>query len=101
MHRRPEGLDARVSDRLPESAANDVEHFFDVAIGVALLGRGADAALDVVFEDEQGHGVDGGSKRRGLLQDVDAVLASLDHPLDAANLAFDAAQAADQDRLVA
>ena len=93
--------DPRVANWLSESASNHVEDFLDVAIGVALLGCRADAALDVVLEYEQGNRVDRGPKRRRLLQDVDAVLPTLDHALDAPNLTFDAAQPANQDRLVA
>jgi hypothetical protein len=65
-----------------------------------LRGR-ADAALDVVLEDQQGDRVDRRSEGRRLLEDVDAVFLALDHPLDAPDLAFDAAEAANQDGLIA
>jgi hypothetical protein len=88
-------------NRLAESSADDIEHLFDVLVGVALLGRGLDAALDVILEDEQRDGIDGGAECRSLLQDVDAILAPLDHPLDAAHLTLDSPQATDQSGLVA
>jgi hypothetical protein len=88
-------------NRLAESSADDIEHLFDVLIGVALLGRGLDAALDVILEDEQSDGVDCGTEGRSLLQDVDAIFAPLDHPLDAAHLTLDSTQATDQCGLVA
>src|ERR1035437_11155353 len=88
--------DARVLDRLAEGAADDIEHFLDVALWIALLRSRPNAALDVVFENQQGHRVDGGPKRGGLLKDVDAVLAALDHPLDAAHLALDTPESAHQ-----
>ena len=65
------------------------------------FGGGSNAPLDVIFEDQQGDRIHCRPQGRGLLEDVDAVLAPLDHPLDAAHLAFDTAEPADEDRLVA
>jgi hypothetical protein len=93
--------DVRVPHGLPESPANDIEQFFDVSIGIALFGGCPHAALDVVFEDQQGDRVHGGPERCRLLQDVDAVLAALDHSFDAPNLTLDTPQTPDQDRLIA
>jgi len=44
----------------------------------------------VVLEDKDGNRVHRGAQGGRLLEDVDAVLVTLDHPRDAANLAFDA-----------
>ena len=51
---RVEPSDSR-SDGLAERPADDIEHLLDVAVCVALLGSGLDAALNVVFEYQQGH----------------------------------------------
>src|SRR5260221_5926337 len=40
------------SNRAAERPPNDVDDLLDVAIRVALLGGGADAALDVVLQDQ-------------------------------------------------
>ena len=69
-------------------------------VGLAVLGGGPDAALDVVLEDEDREGVDGGPQGGRLLEDVDAVLLALDHPGDAPDLALHPRQAADQAGLV-
>jgi hypothetical protein len=66
-----------------------------------MLRRRPNTALDVVLEDEDGEGVDGGPERAGLLQDVDAVLLALDHPADAPDLTFDAGEPAHELCLVA
>ena len=57
----PIRLDARGTNGLPEGAANHVEHFFDVPVGVPVLGCRSNAALDVVLEDKQGNRVDRGA----------------------------------------
>ena len=58
-----------------------------------------DAALDVVFEDEKSDGVYRCPQSRRLLEDVDAVFPALNHALDATDLARDAAQPPNEDRL--
>ena len=67
---------------------------------VAGLERAGDAVADVLVEDLERERlerrVDGGD----LGEDVDAVAVVLDHPLDAAHLAFDAVQALDERVLV-
>ena len=65
-----------------------------------LAGGGPDAALDVVLEDEDREGVDGGSEGRGLLEDVHAVFLALDHPGDAPDLTLHPRKTADQAGLV-
>ena len=50
----------------------------------------------MVLEDEDRQRVDGGAQRRGLLEDVDAILLALDHPGDAADLALHPRQATDE-----
>src|SRR5664280_3082228 len=93
-------LNPRGPDRLTERPAHNIEHLFDVAVGVALFGGRSHASLDVVLEDQQGDRIHCRSEGRGLLEDVDAVLTPLDHALDASHLAFDAAEPPDQGRLV-
>jgi hypothetical protein len=78
----------------PEAPSHHIEDLVDVGVRLASLGRGPDAALHVILEDEQGHGVDRRSERGGLLEDVDAVLLALDHPADASDLALDPAEPA-------
>ena len=80
---------------------NDIQDVLDIAIGVALFGRVPDASLDMVFEDEKSDGVYRCPQSRRLLEDVDAVFTALDHALDATDLARDAAQPPNQDRLIA
>ena len=50
----------------------------------------------MVLEHQKGQGVERGTQGRGLLQDVDAVLVALDHARDAAHLALDAREPAQQ-----
>jgi hypothetical protein len=54
----------------------------------------------VILEDEDRQGIDRGAQGARLLEDVDAVLLALDHARDAAHLALDTRQPADQLRLV-
>jgi len=89
------------SNRLSERPADDIQDFLDIAIGVALLGCVPDAALDVVFEDEESDGVYRCPQSRRLLEYVDAVFPALNHALDATDLARDAAQPPNEDRLIA
>jgi len=77
-----------------------VEHLVDVGVRLAALGGRADAPLHMILQDEHGERVDGGTKRRGLLEDVHAILLPLDHPADPADLPFDAAETAEEDRAV-
>ena len=88
-------------DRSAERPADDVDDLLDVPVDIALLGGRPDAALDVVLEDEHRERVDGGAQGARLLEDVDAVLLTLDHPGDPADLALDAREPADELRLVA
>lgn len=88
-------------DRPAEGSPDHVDHLIDVALRIALLGRRADTAGDMVFEDEHRERVDRRSKGRGLLEDVHAVLLPLDHSGDAPDLALDSRQATDQLGLVA
>src|SRR5260221_8340662 len=91
--------------RTPDGAAqrppDDIDDLVDVALRVAALVRGPDAALDVVLEDEDRQRVDGRPERARLLEDVDAVLVALDHPGDATDLALDSGKAPDELGLVA
>jgi len=84
-----------------ERPSHDVHDLIDVFLGIAALGRGPDATLDMVFEDEDGQGVDRGAEGARLLEDVDAVLLALDHPGDAPHLPLDPGKAPDQLGLVA
>jgi hypothetical protein len=52
---------AGAPDRSTKRASDDVDHLIDVLIGFAMLRGRADAALDVVLEDEDRQGIDGGS----------------------------------------
>jgi hypothetical protein len=83
-----------------EGPADHVDHFVDVPIDLASLGRRPDAALDVVLEDEDRKGVDGSTQGAGLLEDIDAVFLALDHPADPADLALDPGKSAYELRLV-
>ena len=87
-------------DRLSKGPAHNIQDLLDVAIGVALLGRVSDTALDVVFENEESDGVHRRPQSSGLLEDVDAVLPAFDHALDATDLAGDAPQPPNQDLLI-
>ena len=84
------------ADRAAQRAPDDVDDLVDVLVRLAPLRGRPDATLDVVLEDEDRHGVDGGAQRRGLLEDVDAVLLALDHPGDPTDLALHPRQPADQ-----
>ena len=88
------------SNRLSEGPADDIQDLLDIAIGVALLGRVPDTALDVVFEDEESDGVYRSPQSRRLLEDVDAVFSALNHALDPTDLARDAAQSPNEDGLI-
>src|SRR5262245_38342481 len=88
------------ADGATQRPADDVDHLVDVLVGLAALRGGPDAALDVVLKDHDRQRVDGGPQRRGLLEDVDAVLLALDHPGNAADLALHPGEPADQSRLV-
>jgi hypothetical protein len=46
------------ADRPAHRPAHDVHHLVDVDVGLAALGRRPDAALDVILEHQQRHGVD-------------------------------------------
>jgi hypothetical protein len=94
------GLDPRGSHRLAQGPAHHIEDLFDIAIRIALFGGRSHTSLDVILEDQQSNGVHRRPEGRSLLEDVDAVLAPFDHPLDASNLAFDAAETPDQGRLI-
>src|SRR4029079_15104245 len=94
------GCAAAAADRAAERPADDVDHLVDILVGLAPFRGGPDAALDVVLEDHDRQGVDGGPERRRLLEDVDAVLLALDHPGDAADLALHPREPADESRLV-
>jgi len=89
---------AAPADRAAKRPSNDVDHLVDVLVGFAALGGCPDATLDVVLQDEDGDGVDGGPQRGGLLEDVDAVLLALDHPGNTADLALHPRQASDESR---
>ena len=47
-------LRAGAADRAAERASNDVDNLLNVAVGLAALRGGPDAALDVILEDEHG-----------------------------------------------
>jgi hypothetical protein len=94
------GLHPRGPDRLAEGPSDYIEDLLDVAVRIALLGGRSHASLDVVLEDQQSYRIHCRSEGRSLLEDVDAVLAPLDHSLDAANLAFDATEPPDEGCLV-
>jgi len=94
------GRAACSANRTTEGSADDIDHLIDVGIGFATLGGGSDAAANVILEDQDADRVEGRSQGSGLLEDVHAVLFALDHPSDAADLALDPAQAADEGGLV-
>src|SRR5438309_1836103 len=58
------------------------------------------AVLDVVVQYAEGEAVERGRNGAQLREDVDAVAVFLEHPLDAAHLAFDPVQALDEGVLV-
>ena len=91
---------ASAPNRPAEGAAHHFEDFGHVLVGLAALGGGPDAALDVILEDHDREGIDGGAQGGGLLEDVHAVLVAFDHPGDTAHLALDPAQAPDELLLV-
>ena len=88
------------ADRAAQRAAHDVDDLIHVPVGLAVLGRRADTALDVVLEHQDRQRIDRGPQGGGLLQDVDAVLLALDHPGDAADLTLHPRQAAHELGLV-
>src|SRR5207245_11092835 len=68
-------------------------------LGYLLVSRGTtgaesigDAVGEVVIEQLDGHGLKRPGDRRHLVEDVDAVLVTLHHPLDAPDLSLDAPQ---------
>src|SRR4051812_41268218 len=66
----------------------------DPVVGLATPGTGGvhDAGAQVLLEQAEGHRLQRLGHRRDLGEDVDAVLLVLDHPLQPAGLALDAAQ---------
>ena len=54
----------------------------------------------MVLHQQQRDGIYRGAQRRGLLEYVDAVFVALDHPRDAANLAFHAREPTEQLRAI-
>ena len=92
---------SRASDGAAQCPADHVDDLVDVAVGVAVGRGGSDAAGHVVLEDEDRQRVHGRAQRARLLEDVDAVFLALDHARDAAHLALDPREPADQLRLVA
>src|SRR5436190_2296417 len=83
-----------------EGSSHDVDDLVDVALGIALFRRGSNTALDVILEDQHRQRVDRGPQGAGLLEDVHAVLLTLDHPRDAPDLALDPRQPAEELGLV-
>src|SRR5487761_231250 len=78
----------------PDQAGDRVGRLADLLLrDVAALGRRLGHAVpEVVLEQPQRHRLKRPRRRRHLGQDVDAVLVVLDHLLQAADLALDAAQ---------
>src|SRR2546422_9527613 len=72
-------------------ALDGIDQFLHLGL-VALADRGRHTAFDMVLEQQQPDLVDGGLDGVDLGQDVDAVGLLIDHPRDAADLAFDATQ---------
>ena len=54
-NRASSGRATRPADRPPERPPDDVDDLVDVLVGLALLGRGPDAAADVVLEEHDRH----------------------------------------------
>jgi hypothetical protein len=77
----------------PDQTGDRVRGLLDLlGRAVAAFGqRLADAVAEVLLKQAEGDGLQGLGGRRDLREDVDAVLILLDHPLQAADLAFDAA----------
>src|SRR5262249_26551860 len=69
-------------------------------LGRLLFAALADAVEDVVPQHLEGHTVEGGSRRRDLGEDVDAVALVLDHLLQAALLALRPLETGEQRLLV-
>src|SRR5262245_3141965 len=65
----------------------------ELLLGLAAADGVVDAMLDMVLEHLVLYLLEGGAHGLQLGEDVDAVALLIDHPLDAAHLAFDAAQA--------
>ena len=86
--------------RSAHGATHHVEHLFNGFLGVALFGRIFHATANVVFEDQEAERVDGRAQCCRLLQDVDAVLLTVDHARDAAHLSLKSPQAIEQDLAV-
>src|SRR5215207_3867719 len=86
--------------RRPQSAAAhhaaDGCHQLFGALFLLGLRAADDAVVRVVVEESQRDLVECRLDRRDLSQDVDAIAVVLDHPLDAAHLALDAAQALEE-----
>src|SRR4029079_8037919 len=98
--RAPSGRTAAPAQGPAESPTHDVAHLVDVLVCFAPFGGRPDTALDVILEDHDRQRVHGRPQRGGLLEDVDAVLLALDHPGDAADLAFHPGERPDEPRLV-
>src|SRR3954469_102757 len=95
------GSGTTVAERMVGSGPSGTDEAGDGLGGLAdlLVGLGAsgprrldDAVAEVLLEQPQRDGLECLGHRRDLGEDVDAVLLVLDHPLEAAGLALDAAQ---------
>jgi len=71
--------------------ARDGRHELLRPLGLVVVGGAEDAVLRVIVEEPERDLVERGLHGRDLRQDVDAVAVVLDHALDAADLALDAA----------
>src|SRR4051794_32802762 len=88
-------LAGRVGDSGADEAGDGLGGLADLLLGLAAAGcRGLDQAVaHVLLEQAEGDRLQGLRHRRDLREDVDAVLLVLDHALQPACLALDAAQA--------
>ena len=80
------GGGARRANGSAHAPPHDLHDLFGVGARVSGLDRRRQAAGDVVLHQQQRDGVDRGSQRGRLLEDVDAVLVALDHAGDAPHL---------------
>ena len=86
-------LAGRGHDRTSRAIASTASVIFCVRLGAVTGAGGVDHAVrEVLLEQADRDGLEGLRHRRDLGEDVDAVLLVLDHPLQPAGLALDAAQ---------
>ncbi len=81
-----------VEERTNRAIAADASLIFSADSSPPAFTAFSDAVLQVVVEQQQGHRLQSLRHRRDLFEHVDAVPVLVDHPLEAADLAFNFAE---------